>query len=103
LQSERFSKVANRVLAGDFNTDIFNIEDILKTELNMTYSFENELPYNTENKLKYRNRDGHVGMSVINRCNDGVFIGGDFEVLSKLISDDKNFDRLANIQGLEEI
>jgi hypothetical protein len=101
MQLEPFSNVSNRVITGDFNTDISEVEGILKDKLQMTYAFEGEKPYDSENRLQYRNRDGHVGMDVIIRCIDGVFIAGNFDFSSKLVKDDENFDKMTNIEGLK--
>ena len=67
----------------------------------MKYTFEDkEKPYDSENRLQYRNRDGHVGMDVIIRCIDGIFYAGNFEMVSKLQKVDKKFEELANIKKL---
>lgn len=69
----------------------------------MKYVFEaTEQPYDSENRLQYRNRDGHVGMDVIIRCIDGVFYAGSFDLVSKLQKVDKEFEKLANIDKLKE-
>lgn len=68
----------------------------------MNYIYEDkESPYDTENRLQYRNRDGHVGMDVIIRCIDGIFYTGKFQLVSKLQKAD-NFDEQANMNKLKE-
>jgi endonuclease/exonuclease/phosphatase family metal-dependent hydrolase len=39
MQLEPFSHITNRVISGDFNTDISEVEEILKDQLQMTYAF----------------------------------------------------------------
>jgi hypothetical protein len=64
-QESQYKNVENLVVSGDFNTEISEVDQSLSENLNLQYVYEGETPFNSENRVQYRNRDGQHGMDVI--------------------------------------
>lgn len=76
LNEPPYRAKSNIILSGDFNTDIAEVKSFIETNFNLTAHLGSQGGnplYNSENRVQFRNRDGQVGLDIIQRCVDGVF------------------------------
>jgi hypothetical protein len=95
----------NIILSGDFNTELPEVKSFIETDLSLIPHLDGKARYNTENRVQHRNRDGQVGLDVIQRCVDGIFYQPEssFKLLAALKADDNNFAYSINQEGLTRI
>ena len=77
--------------------DISEVTPFLVSKLTLQQHFAPGFAYPTENRLQYRNRDGQVGLDVIQRTIDGIFYQTrDIELLASLNADNEVFEAAIN-------
>ena len=105
LGSAPYTNKTNLIISGDFNMNISDITPFLTSKLTLQpHVDQKESTYPTENRVQYRNRDGQVGLEVIQRTIDGIFYQArDIELLCSLRADDEVFEAVINQQVLMDI
>lgn len=84
--------------------DISEVTPFLVSKLTLQPHFAPGFAYPTENRVQYRNRDGQLGLDVIQRTIDGVFYQTrDIELLGSLNADNEVFEAVINQQVLLDI
>ena len=97
LGSAPFTNKTNLIISGDFNMDISEVTPFLVSKLTLQPHFDAGSAYSTENRVQYRNRDGQVGLDVIQRTIDGIFYQSrDIELLGSLKADNEVFEAVIN-------
>ena len=77
--------------------DISEVTPFLVSKLTLQPHFATGSAYPTENRVQYRNRDGQLGLDVIQRTIDGIFCQArDFDLLGTLKADGEVFEAVIN-------
>jgi hypothetical protein len=104
LGSAPYTNKTNLIISGDFNMDISEVTPFLVSNLTLQPHLDTDSTYPTENRVQYRNRDGQVGLDVVQRTIDGIFFQArDIDLLGTLKADDEVFEAVINHQALMDI